>query len=90
MSHSYSSVRLHVVFSTKERQDQIPDDLQPKLLAYIAGIARNHGFAAIKVGGTANHVHALLLLPPTVPLAKAMQMLKGSSSKWVNDNRETG
>jgi REP element-mobilizing transposase RayT len=30
-------------------------------------------------------VHALLVLPPTLPVAKAVQFLKGSSSKWINE-----
>lgn len=90
MSHSYSSNRIHVIFSTKERQKRISQELQPKLWAYIAGIARHHGFEAIKVGGVQDHAHALLLLPPVLPLAKAIQMLKGSSSKWLNDTGAAG
>ena len=31
MSHSYSSNRLHAIFSTKKRKKCISDDLQPKL-----------------------------------------------------------
>jgi putative transposase len=37
------------------------------------------------VGGAEDHVHALLVLPPTLPSSKAIQFLKGSSSKWIND-----
>ena len=85
MSHSYSSNRVHLIFSTKGREPLIADDLQPKLWPYMAGIARNHGFEAIKVGGVSDHVHVLLLLSPTIPLAKAVQVLKASSSKWIND-----
>jgi len=90
MSHSYSSNRIHLIFSTKGREKRIPETLQPKLWPYMAGIARNHGFEAIKVGGVEDHMHALLLLPPTVPLAKAAQILKACSSKWVNDTNAAG
>ena len=41
MSHSYSSNRIHVIFSTKERKKSLSDDFQPKLWAYMAGIAKN-------------------------------------------------
>ncbi len=41
---------------------------------------------ALAIGGIDNHVHLLLSLPATISLAKAMQTLKGVSSKWVNDN----
>lgn len=88
MSHTYSSNRIHVIFSTKDRQKTLSQELQPKLWAYMAGIAQNQSFEAMIVGGVEDHVHALLILPPTLPLAKAVQYLKGSSSKWINDNRE--
>src|SRR5271163_5363593 len=90
MSHTYSSLRIHVVFSTKERQKRLRWELQPKLWAYIAGIARNHKFDAIKIGGADDHCHALILLPAPVPLSKAVQALKGCSSKWLNDTGIAG
>ena len=40
---------------------------------------------AIEIGGVSDHVHILLSLPPTVCLAKALQLIKGGSSKWVHD-----
>ena len=51
----------------------------------MAGIARNHGFEAVKVGGVEDHAHALLILPPTIPLSKAIQTIKACSSKWLNE-----
>ena len=85
MSHSYSSNRVHVIFSTKNREKCISVGLQSKLWPYMAGIARNHDFEAMKIGGVEDHAHALLILPPTLALAKAIQILKACSSKWVND-----
>jgi len=90
MSHSYSSNRVHLIFSTKNREKRVSEELQPKLWPYMAGIARNHGFEAIKIGGVSDHVHALLLLPPVLPLAKAIQVLKACSSKWINDTGTAG
>ena len=72
MSHSYSSNRVHVIFSTKGRAKTLSDEFQPKLWAYMAGIARKQGFEAMIIGGVQDHVHALLILPPTLPLAKAV------------------
>jgi putative transposase len=90
MSHTYSSNRVHVIFSTKERKKNISDDFQPKLWAYMAGIAKNQSFEAMIIGGVEDHIHALLILPPSFPLAKAVQFLKGSSSKWINEGRLEG
>jgi putative transposase len=86
MSHTYVSELFHCVFSTKNRRGLIPPSRQPDLWSYLGGIARKNGFKAIAVGGTDNHVHLLVSLPATMPLAKAMQLLKGGSSKWMNDS----
>jgi putative transposase len=51
----------------------------------MAGIAHNQGFETMIIGGVRDHDHALLMLPPTLPLAKAVQFLKGCSSKWINE-----
>ena len=79
MSHTYASNRVHVVFSTKDRRKNLADGLQPKLWAYMKGIARNHGFEVVNIGGASDHVHALLVVPPAMPLAKAVQAIKGLS-----------
>ncbi|PYV95427.1 MAG: IS200/IS605 family transposase [Acidobacteria bacterium] len=85
MSHTYVSELIHVVFSTKGRQNSIPRDTLNRLGSFLGGIARNNGFKTIAIGGTENHVHVLLSLPATMPLAKAVQLLKGGSSKWLNE-----
>jgi len=40
---------------------------------------------ALAIGGAADHVHVLLSLPATLSVAKAMQLLKGNSSKWIRE-----
>ena len=39
----------------------------------------------LAVGGVEDHVHALLSIPSTLSIAKAIQLLKGNSSKWVHE-----
>ena len=85
MSHTYVSDLVHCVFSTKNRCNLITAEIQSDLWSFIGGIARKNGFKALMVGGTENHVHILLSLPATMPLAKAMQLIKGASSHWMNE-----
>ena len=40
---------------------------------------------ALTVGGVADHVHLLVSLPATLSVAKAIQLLKGNSSKWIHE-----
>jgi putative transposase len=83
--HSFVSCLLHVVFSTKERRRIITPVLQAQLWPYLGGIARNNKMKALKIGGVEDHVHILMSLPATLDIAKAVQLLKGSSSKWVHE-----
>ena len=40
---------------------------------------------ALAVGGVADHCHVLLSLPPTMAVAKAVQLVKSGSSLWMHD-----
>ena len=82
---SYVSSHYHCVFSTKGRQPLISTELRERLWPFLGGIARQHGMKAIEVGGMADHVHILLSLPSTLSIAKALQLIKGGSSKWVHE-----
>jgi REP-associated tyrosine transposase len=86
MSHTYAAAYFHCVFSTKDRQNAIPDELRPKLWAYIQGTARNLGVIAIAVGGTSNHAHLLLGLRPNANIAEVVQKLKANSSRWMGEH----
>ena len=85
MPHSYSSCLVHYIFSTKERRKIISPEVHERLWAYLGGIARENGMKALAIGGTDDHVHVLVSLPSTLPVAKAIQLLKGRSSKWLHD-----
>ena len=82
---SYVSSYFHCVFSTVERRPVIPPSLRDRLWPFLGGIARNHEMKAIEIGGVQDHVHVLLSLPSTLSVAKAMQLIKGGSSKWVHE-----
>jgi putative transposase len=82
---SYVSSYFHCVFSTKERRKFISLSLQERLWPFLVGIARDKEMTCIIAGGTDDHVHLLLDLPATMPVSKAMQLIKGASSKWIHE-----
>ena len=82
---SYVSSHLHCVFSTKERRPTITPALRERLWPFLGGIVRQNRMKAIEVGGMPDHVHILLSLPSTISIAKAIQLIKGGSSKWVHE-----
>jgi len=83
---SYISSYFHCVFSTKDRRPFIKLQLRERLWPFLGGIARQNNIKALQIGGVEDHVHLLLSLPGNMPIAKALQLIKGGSSKWVHEN----
>jgi len=81
--HTLASNLVHCVFSTKDRANLIAEP--ERTWQYITGIARAKHVPLIAIGGTKNHVHLLLALPPAMPLAKVIQDIKGNSSRWLGE-----
>lgn len=63
----------------------ITPELRERLWPFLGGIARQNKMKAIEIGGVADHVHILISLPSTMAVSKAMQLIKGGSSKWVHE-----
>ena len=61
------------------------DDLVDERKAQLEGLLGTHSYAYSqgKVGGLEEHIHVLLEIPPPVPVSKAVQLLKGNSSRWI-------
>ena len=51
----------------------------------MAALAHNKNIHVLAAGGTANHLHVLILLPQTITLAAAMQEIKANSSRWLRE-----
>jgi hypothetical protein len=50
MPHTYSSILIHCVFSTKDRRSLIPADRTAEPYAYLGGIARGEGYSLTATG----------------------------------------
>ncbi len=85
MGHSYSQNLIHCVYCTAERRNLITPELQVQLWAFKGAIAKREGIHLVTAGGTANHAHLLIALPPTITLSKALQTIKSYSSRWMSE-----
>ena len=83
--HSFTSCLVHCVWSTKNRETCLSPDSRERLWPYLGGIAKQNQMKTLAIGGASDHVHILLSLPATSSVAKAMQLLKGNSSKWIRE-----
>jgi REP element-mobilizing transposase RayT len=85
MGNTYTSLHFHLVFSTKNRRPWISHDIQERVWSYLGGIARENDMNPILIGGMPDHIHMALGLPSTLAVSKALQLIKGASSKWLKE-----
>ncbi len=83
--HSFNSCLVHCIWSTKNRTPFLTSDLRERLWSYLGGIAKQNKMKPLAVGGAADHVHMLIPLPAALSVAKAIQLLKANSSKWIHE-----
>jgi len=83
--HSFTSILIHCVWSTKKRESFLGSEVRNRLWPYLGGIARENRMKALAIGGVADHVHMLISLPRTLSVSKALQLHKSNSSKWIHE-----
>jgi hypothetical protein len=81
MPHSYSTLLVHVVFSTKDRARSMDATVRPDLFAYMGGIVREVGGAARVINGTEDHVHMLIGLAADMSVSECLRVVKTNSSR---------
>ena len=86
MAKTYTQVSIHCVFAVKGRENFITKDFRDRLHSYMSGILKNDDAYPLAVGGWLDHVHVFFELAMTATISHLMQMLKATSSKWINDN----
>ena len=84
--HSYCRCWLHFVWATLDRRPLLPKSAAAKVSGYLTDYAREKGIYMRINFVNADHVHALIDLPATRAIEEVVQLLKGSSSHWVNEN----
>jgi REP element-mobilizing transposase RayT len=85
MAHTFTSLLIHVIFSTSGRTPLLTDAIRLDVHAYLGGILRELDAIPIAIGGTADHVHLLTRLPANLALADCLRIAKTNSSRWVKE-----
>ena len=85
MPQAFSLNIIHLVFSTKNRENRLYRDLRPDLFAVMANIVARAKSHAYRVGGVDDHVHLAIRLHQTVAGAQLVNVLKTQSSQWIKE-----
>lgn len=84
MAQSLSKMYVHIVFSTKNRDNLLTDEKTRKEMhAYLATILKEYDSPALLIDGMGDHVHILWVLSRNATLAKIVGEAKRNSSKCI-------
>jgi REP element-mobilizing transposase RayT len=85
MAHSFASLLIHVIFSTKNRAPDLSAEIAGRLFPYMAGIISERKVVPVIINGPADHVHILVSVPTNESVAELLRVVKANSSRWVHE-----
>jgi putative transposase len=83
MPQSLSSILIHLIFSTKNREPFLAPFIERELHPYMAKIFRSLKSPSLAIDGTSDHIHALFSLGRVIKIADLVEEVKTESSKWI-------
>jgi putative transposase len=88
MPHNcYYEIYLHLTWHTKQSVRLLAGDVENRAHKYIVHrIAETPGAFVHQIGGTEDHIHVAVSIPPTLLISKWIGELKGASAHHLNHN----
>ncbi len=87
---SWVRVYIHMVFSTKNREPFLNSkELRSQVFQHIKKNAEEKDIWLDCVNGWQEHTHCLFSLGKEQNISKVVQLIKGESSYWINQNKFT-
>jgi putative transposase len=85
--HSYSKVWVHLVWATLEREPMLPKSAAAKASAWLTEYSKEKKIYLKINCFNPDHVHALIDLPTNLCIEEVVQLFKGGSSHWINEQK---
>jgi len=80
-------VWIHFVWSTKNREPYLTEEIRNKVFEHIRENAREKNIHIDFIDGYVDHVHCLISLGIDQTIGETMQLIKGESSHWINKEK---
>lgn len=84
---SYVKMMVHAVWSTKNRAPLIDEKLKPELLSHLKENSIKKEIFIDTMNCLEDHIHLLISLGSEQTISKVLQLIKGESSRWVNQQQ---
>jgi putative transposase len=87
MPNTYHQVYIQIVFAVKYRASILNKAWRNNVFGIMGDLINRTGSKAIIVNGVEDHVHCFLGLKPSISISDLVQIVKGNSSKFINDRQ---
>ena len=81
----YWKTYYHLVTATAHREPLINELREPIIYRAIEDCCRRYEMPLYAIGGIADHIRIVVSIPPSLSISKAVQYIKGNSSRVVNE-----
>ena len=82
MPQSLAKLLVHLIYSTKNREPVLREDIRDELHRYSAGILKELESPAILINSVEDHIHILYAHTKNFSPSKIVEEVKKGSSKW--------
>jgi putative transposase len=83
----YVKIWVHLVTITKQHQKILPNNIRYDIFDRIRANAKEKNIHLDFINGYVDHIHCLISLNSTQSIDKVVQLIKGESSHWINQNK---
>ena len=87
-SHAVYDIEYHIVWTTKYRYKVLQGKIAERLREVLRQGREAHGMTIVRGSIGKDHVHMLISCPPMLAPSKIVQLLKGRSSKLMQEEFE--
>ena len=84
---SWTKIWVHLVFTTKNRDQILRENIRQNLFDHIKENAKAKEIYIDSIGGYSDHCHCLISLGKDQNISKIAQLIKGESSLWINKQK---
>ncbi|MCL4484027.1 MAG: IS200/IS605 family transposase [Bacteroidetes bacterium] len=83
---SFVKIWVHLVFATKFREHLFSKEISHAIHEHIMSNCKKKEIFLQAINGSVEHVHCLISLGKDQSIAQVVQLIKGESSFWINQN----
>jgi len=87
MANTYTQLHVQIVFAVQGRENLVKERFRDELEKVICGIISENQCKPLAIYCNPDHTHVLVGIHPTISVAKLAEVIKSSSSGWINRQR---